>query len=483
MRLSELWASVPDGVPDPFEDREVSGLVCDSRRVTPGACFVAVPGEREDGARFIPDALARGASALVAGRRPDPAPPIPLLCVPDARAAAARLAAAFHGRPSERLDVVGITGTKGKTTTAFLVRSVLEAAGRRCGMLGTVRYVVGDRVLPAPNTTPGPVELQGHLAEMAAGGCRAAVLEVSSHALVQRRVEGVRFRVGVFTNLAQDHLDYHRTEEAYREAKGILFRMLEPGASAAINLDDPAAGWYRGICRVPVVGYGLRPDADVRAEVHAVDFRGTRLTLSASGKRVDVSSRLMGLHNASNVLAAASAAVALGIDLETVRRGVEALTAVPGRLEPVEAGQDFAVMVDYAHTEASLRSVLACLRPLTKGRLICVFGCGGDRDRGKRPRMGRVAEELADLAILTSDNPRTEEPESILAEIRAGMREPDRARTIADRREAIRAAVAAAAAGDIVLIAGKGHETYQIFRDGTRPFDDREAAREALASQ
>ncbi len=483
MRLSALWRAVPDGVPDPFDDRDVTGLSCDSRQVRPGDCFVAVPGEREDGTRFVPEALARGAAAIVAWRRPEPVPPVPLLLVPDARSAVARLAAAFHGRPSERMDVVGITGTKGKTTTAFLLRSILEAAGRPCGMLGTVQYVVAGRVMPAPNTTPGPVELQGHLAAMVAGGCRAAVLEVSSHALVQRRVEGVRFRVGLFTNLAQDHLDYHRTAEAYREAKGLLFASLEAGAAAVLNLDDAAAESYRALARVPVVGYGLRPGADVSAEVHAVDFRGTRLTLRAEGASVPVDTRLMGRHNAYNILAAAAAARAMGVDLETVRRGVEALTAVPGRLEPVDAGQDFAVLVDYAHTEASLRSVLDCLRPLARGRLICVFGCGGDRDRGKRPAMGRAAEERSDVVILTSDNPRSEEPEAILAEIRAGMREPGRARTIVDRREAIRTAIAEARAGDIVLIAGKGHETCQIFRDGTRPFDDRAVAREALAGR
>jgi UDP-N-acetylmuramoyl-L-alanyl-D-glutamate--2,6-diaminopimelate ligase len=318
---------------------------------------------------------------------------------------------------------------------------------------------------------------------MAGAGCAAAVLEVSSHALVQRRVEGVRFRAGVFTNLAQDHLDYHKTPEAYREAKGILFRSLEPGATAVLNLDDEAASAYRSLVRVPVIGYGLRPGADVGAAIHAVDFRGTRLTLRAGGKEARIATRLMGRHNVYNILAAAAAARALGVDMDAIRRGIQSLEAVPGRLEPVDAGQDFAVMVDYAHTEASLRNVLECLRPLVRGRLICVFGCGGDRDRGKRPMMGRVAEALADAVILTSDNPRSEDPETILAEIRAGMQEPGRARVLADRRAAIHEAIAGAADGDVVLIAGKGHETYQIFRDGSRPFDDRQVAREALLAR
>lgn len=480
MRLSQLWRAATDAVVDPRDDREVAGLAVDSRRVRPGDCFIAVAGEREDGLLHLPEALARGAVAVVAGRRPEAPVPVPLLVVPDARRAAARLAAAFHGRPSDRLEVVGITGTKGKTTTAYLLRSILEAAGRPCGMLGTVRYIVGQRDLPAPNTTPGPTDLQRYLAEMVAAGSRAAVLEVSSHALVQHRVAEIRFRAGVFTNLAQDHLDYHKTPEAYREAKGILFRMLEPGATAVLNLDDPAAGYYRSLARVPVVGYSLGPGAEVTAEIHAIDFRGTRLTLRAGDASAPVATRLMGRHNVSNILAAAAAARALGVGLDTIRRGVEALEAVPGRLEPVDAGQDFAVLVDYAHTEASLRSVLSCLRPLARGRLLCVFGCGGDRDRGKRPAMGRAAESLADIVFLTSDNPRSEDPEVVLAEIRGGMREPGRARVLPDRREAIRAAIAEARAGDVVLIAGKGHETYQIFRDGARPFDDRAEAREAL---
>jgi UDP-N-acetylmuramoyl-L-alanyl-D-glutamate--2,6-diaminopimelate ligase len=480
MLFSELLRSLPGEAPGAVADRDVTGLADDSRRVRPGDCFVAVPGEREDGARYIPEAVARGAVAVVAARIPDPAPGVPCVRVRDVRAAAARLAGAFFGHPSERMDVAGITGTKGKTTTAFFLRSILEAAGRPCGLIGTVRYVVGTRTLPAPNTTPGPVVLQGLLAEMAASGSRAAAVEVSSHALVQRRVEGVRFRVGIFTNLAQDHLDYHGTLEAYRDAKGLLFASLEPGATAVLHVDDPASAHYRSLTRVPVVGFGLGPGADVGAEIHAVDFRGTRLTLRAGAERVPVATRLLGRHNVCNLLAAAAAARAMGVDLDAIRRGVEALDAVPGRLEPVDAGQDFAVMVDYAHTEASLRNVLECLRPLARARLVCVFGCGGDRDHGKRPAMGRVAEALADAVILTSDNPRSEDPEAILAEIRAGMREPGRARVMVDRRAAIREAVDGASAGDIVLIAGKGHETVQVFRDVTLPFDDRLEAREAL---
>jgi UDP-N-acetylmuramoyl-L-alanyl-D-glutamate--2,6-diaminopimelate ligase len=481
MRLSDLWAAVHAASPVQPRDHDVTGLTCDSRQVRPGDCFVAVPGEREDGSRYIADAIARGAAAIVAERRPDTSFTVPFLLVPDVREAAARLAAAFFRQPSERLDVVGVTGTKGKTTTAYLIRSILDIAGRPCGLLGTVQYIVGTRALAASNTTPGPVDLQRYLAEMVDAGCTAAVLEVSSHALIQRRVEGVRFRAGVFTNLAQDHLDYHKTLEAYREAKGLLFRMLGPGAASILNRDDPAAPYYAGLSRAPVIEYGIGAGAEIGAEIQAVDFRGTRLTLSARGRRIPIATRLMGRHNVYNILAAAASAVALGVDLDAIRRGVEALGAVPGRLEPIDGGRDFVVMVDYAHTEDALRNVLSCLRPLVRGRLICVFGCGGDRDRGKRPKMGRVAEELADRVILTSDNPRSEDPESILTEIRAGMRDAGRARVLVDRRSAIHEAIAEARAGDIVLIAGKGHETYQVFRDGTRPLDDRLVAREALA--
>jgi UDP-N-acetylmuramoyl-L-alanyl-D-glutamate--2,6-diaminopimelate ligase len=483
MRLDELWRAAPEGVRTGFADRDVGGLACDSRQVRAGDCFIAVPGEREDGFRYVADALARGAAAVVAGRPPDGPPGVPWLVVPDVRAAAARLADAYFGHPSQRLAVIGVTGTKGKTTTAFLIRSIFEAAGTPCGLLGTVRFVVGRRSFDAPQTTPGPLELQAHFAEMAGAGCGAAVMEVSSHALVHRRVDAVRFRAAVFTNLAQDHLDFHKTMEAYREAKGLLFRGLEPGAVAILNRDDAATPYYAERTRAAVLGFGLRPEAEIRADIHAVTFRGTRLTLRAGAREAPVASRLMGRHNVYNILAAAAAGLALGVPLDDIRRGVEALEAVPGRLEPVDAGQDFAVMVDYAHTEDALRNVLTCLRPLTKGRLICVFGCGGDRDRGKRPKMGRAAEELADVVVLTSDNPRSEDPEAILAEIRGGLTAPERALTLLDRREAIRRAVGLAAAGDIVLIAGKGHEAYQIFGDQKVPFDDRDVAREALQSR
>lgn len=482
MRLAILWEAFPGAPRRDFRDGDIVGLTCDSREVRAGSCFIAVPGEREDGERYIPDALGRGAAAVVSQRAPVSASGVPWLIVPDARAAASRLAARFYGNPSERLDVVGVTGTKGKTTTTFLIRSILQAAGRRCGLLGTVRYAIGSREAPAPQTTPGPIELQRHLSEMVGAGCAAATLEVSSHALVHRRVDAVRFRAGVFTNLAQDHLDFHGTMDAYREAKGRLFSMLEPGGAAVLNVDDAATPVYRSITRAAVIGYGLGSGGTVRGEIHAVDFRGTRLTVLAKDSAAQIATRLMGRHNVYNILAAAATALAIGVDLDTVKRGVEALESVPGRLEPVDAGQDFAVMVDYAHTEDSLRNVLGCLRPLTRRRLICVFGCGGDRDRGKRPKMGRAAEELADAVVVTSDNPRSEEPQAILQEVMAGMREPGRAVVDVDRRAAIGAAIRQARAGDIVLIAGKGHETVQIFKDGAKPFDDRLVAREALAA-
>jgi UDP-N-acetylmuramoyl-L-alanyl-D-glutamate--2,6-diaminopimelate ligase len=478
VRIADLLAEAPAG-----PSAEVTGVTCDSRQVRPGHIFVAVPGTKADGRAFVADAVNRGCAAIVSEEAVEPAPDVPVFRVPDARVALADLAARFHGRPTEKINVVGVTGTKGKSTTTYLVRSILEAAGERTGLLGTIQYAIGGRVLPSPLTTPPADELQKHFAEMVAGGCRSAVMEVSSIALDQRRTHALHFAAAVFTNLQRDHLDYHGTPEAYRDAKARLFEDLPSKGVAAINADDPAAGFYASKTKARVVRFGLETPADVTGAVEEMTFQGLKVRVKFGAEELLLSSRLLGRHNAHNILAAAATAWAMGYDFEHIKAGVESLAAVPGRLESVDAGQPFLVLVDYAHTEESLRNVLGSLRRLRSGgggRILAVFGCGGDRDRGKRPLMGRAVEDLSDFFIVTSDNPRTEDPLAIIREVEAGIENHSRYLVEPDRRAAIKIALGMARRDDIVLIAGKGHETYQIVGRETKPFDDRAVAREIL---
>jgi UDP-N-acetylmuramoyl-L-alanyl-D-glutamate--2,6-diaminopimelate ligase len=457
----------------------VSSLCDDSRAAGPGALFLAVPGAKEDGAGYAAEAVRRGAAAVVAERPLDL--PVPVIVAPDLRAAAGDLAAAWHGRPALALACAGITGTKGKTTTAFLLHAVLEAAGRPCGLLGTVEYRVGERRLPAPNTTPGPLALQGLLAAMLAEGCGHAVMEVSSHALSQERTRGIPFRVAVLTNVASDHLDYHGSFGEYRAAKGLLFATLPGDAVACLNDGDPGADWFAGRSRGRVVRFGFGPRCEVGAEDPVVGPDGVTFTLRVEGARAEVRSPLLGRHNIENLLAAAAGAAGLGLPADVIASGLGRLAGVPGRLERVDDGsRGFRVLVDYAHTEDSLRRVLGFLRPVTPGRLLVLGGCGGDRDRTKRPRMALAMAEMADEAVFTSDNPRSEDPLAILGEMTAGVPAGAPVTVVPDRREAIRRIVGRALPGDTVLIAGKGHETYQVLGSRTVPFDDREEARRAL---
>ena len=479
MPLSTILEGVR-GTRHAFQEVEIRGVTCDSRQVQPGWLFIAIPGSKIDGRTFVDEAMKRGAAAVVAQKPWEEPPGIPTLLVRDARAALADAAAHFYGQPTTKLNVVGITGTKGKSTTAYLVRAIHEAAGEKCGLLGTIQYAFGHRVMAAPMTTPPSDELQKYFAEMAEAGCRTAVIEASSHALAQQRTRGIRFAAGIFTNLQHDHLDYHRTRAEYRAAKAKLFEQLSERAVAAMNADDPAAAFFEKHTKARVVRYGLDPSLEVSAAIEKVTFGGTRITLKLGIERVAVRSRLVGRHNVYNMLAAAASAWGMGYDVQPIKAGLEKMTAVPGRLEPVDAGQDFSVLVDYAHTEDSLRNVLTALRPLTPGKLICVFGCGGDRDRAKRPRMGAAADELADFFILTSDNPRTEDPLAIIKEVEGGVTNSSKYVTEPDRYAAIKLALSMARKDDTVLVAGKGHEPYQIVGAETRPFDDRAAAREIL---
>jgi UDP-N-acetylmuramoyl-L-alanyl-D-glutamate--2,6-diaminopimelate ligase len=479
IRLSELLESVP-GKRENFRDAEVRGVTCDSRQVLPGSLFVAVPGHVQDGGLFIDEAIRRGAGAIVT-EKPIAGCPVPVIVVPSAREAVADLAVNFYKDPTRKMNVVGITGTNGKTTTTYLLRSIFEAAGEKVGLLGTIQYSVGPKLLPSDNTTPGADTLQRFFSEMQAAGCRSAAMEVSSHALDQGRVRGVSFAAAIFSNLTRDHLDYHPTFEHYRDAKGGLFEMLSPKSVAALNADDEVSEVYAERTHAHVVTYGIKRKSEIMGKVELGTFNGTRLRLKLGPSELVVHTRLIGTHNVYNILSAAACTWAMGYDLDHIKAGIENLTSVPGRLEPVDGGQDFPVLVDYAHTDDALRNVLTCLRPLVRGRLFVVFGCGGDRDRGKRPKMGRVASELADRVILTSDNPRSESPMAILGDIAGGIEDKSRYLIEPDRRGAIKLAVSMAQKDDVVLIAGKGHENYQIFRERKEAFDDRQVAREVLS--
>jgi UDP-N-acetylmuramoyl-L-alanyl-D-glutamate--2,6-diaminopimelate ligase len=464
-------------------DAAIHGLCDDSREAEPGFVFFARKGSTADGRAFVRAAIERGAPLIVSSEVVGE--DVPTLFVPDVDVALREAADAWYGRPQDALDLVGVTGTKGKTTTTYLVRAALAAAGRRTALLGTIAHDVGDGVArPSGNTTPGPLTLRRLLAEARDAGASACAMEVSSHALAQGRVEGLSFRAGVLTNFQSDHLDYHGTREAYLEAKALLFSGLSRSAAAVLNGDDPVAPEIARRCRGRVLHYGQHARCDVRASRVLLAADGTSFRLSIAGEgEVDVRTPLVGAHNVANFAAAVTAAHALGVDPVTAAEGAATLTGVRGRLERVEPAGDLHVFVDYAHTEEALRQVLTFLRTVGALPITCVFGCGGDRDRTKRPRMGRVGADLSDRLVITSDNPRTEDPAAILAEVASGVPADAAAKcsTVPDRREAIRRAVLEAAPGSTVLVAGKGHEDYQILGSVKVPFDDVAEAREALA--
>ena len=466
----------------------VESLCYDSRQAAPGALFFALRGVRAEGNQFVAQAAELGATTIVSDAA-SAACALPFIQVPDARAALADMAAAFHDHPAAKLKVMGVTGTNGKTTTAFLLKHLLDADQRRCGLVGTIKYCIGDTEIDAPRTTPESADLQDLLAQMVDAGSKAVAMEVSSHALVQQRVRGIEFDTAVFTNLTQDHLDYHKTMEAYFEAKALLFKNLgaqtKKKGKALLNADDRHGHLLKERLtkkKVPVITYGLGASADFRATDVKFDATGSSFHLQAKGRSYLVRTPLIGSFNIYNALAALAAASSMGMELRAAVAALAQAPQVPGRLQRVPAKRSFQVFVDYAHTDDALRNVLRTLRELNPNRLITVFGCGGDRDRAKRPLMAAAAEELSDWSILTSDNPRSEDPLAILADIRAGLR-GTRHEEIPDRETAIRQAVERAAAGDIVLIAGKGHETSQEFATGKVPFDDVVVARRAIEAK
>jgi UDP-N-acetylmuramoyl-L-alanyl-D-glutamate--2,6-diaminopimelate ligase len=467
----------------------VSGLTDDSRKVTEGTLFVAVPGLRQDGRRFIAEALSRGAVGVVAeGEDPLPNSRTWRVLVPSSREALARLANVFFGQPSASLSVVGITGTNGKTTTSYLVASLFRRMGRKSGVIGTIQYEIGDQRQPASQTTPDAVRLEQLLAEMVEAGVGGVAMEVSSHSLALHRVDGVAFDVAVFTNLTQDHLDFHKSLDEYRRAKARLFRLLaesrKPRPHAVLNADDPSAGSMTAGLNVETLTYGLGTGAMVRSRRYQSGLDGISLEAETPEGSLNIRSPLIGEHNVYNLLGAAATGLALGMKVPAIAEALAQVTNVPGRFERVNAGQEFLVVVDYAHTPDALERVLSTARKLTRGRLGVVFGCGGDRDRGKRPLMGAIAARLADRVWITSDNPRSEDPLLIIDEIVQGVwavcRPESRCAMISDRYTAIREALNWAQPSDTVVIAGKGHETYQIIGSDVLPFDDRAVARQIL---
>jgi UDP-N-acetylmuramoyl-L-alanyl-D-glutamate--2,6-diaminopimelate ligase len=474
---------------------EITAVTYDSRQAGPGSIFVALQGAHADGGAFVRDAAARGAVAIVSEAAAAASGGAAWVRVADARLALAGLAAALYGNPSEELTLVGITGTNGKTTTSYLLASIFEAAGVRCGRIGTVGYRIGDRELDAPRTTPEAPELQRMLREMVTQGCGACVMEASSHALALRRTDRLRFAAAIFTNLTRDHLDFHRDMEDYFVAKRRLFELLPETGVAITNLDDRRGPQIAAAARRPV-SYAIEAPADVRPGPLAYSLDGLSFEARTPRGTLRLTSKLVGRPNAYNILAAAAAAMALDVPFSAIEEGIRQLDAVPGRFQVVSAPADeVRVVVDYAHTDDALKNLLETARTLATGRLITVFGCGGDRDRTKRSLMGAVAARLSDLVIVTSDNPRSEDPEQIIAEIKRGImmpadRLPPKGQTgpkitpclaVTDRKAAIDRAIREARAGDLVLVAGKGHEKYQVIGDRVLAFDDVEVARAALA--
>lgn len=469
-------------------DLEITGMEVDSRQVRPGDLFIALKGFTVDGHRFILQAVEKGAQAVVLEEEMEVE--VPTIRVPDTRRAMAVLADVFYGHPTHDLNLIAVTGTNGKTTVTHLIRNIFRDCGHETGLIGTINMQIGHKTYPVKNTTPDVLELQQGFRKMVDCGCSHAVIEASSHALHLGRTRGCRFKTAVFTNLTQDHLDYHGTMDHYRAAKGILFGQLgnvygdqvADQPLAVLNIDDEAGKIYMETTSAQVITYGVEHPADVRGENIRFYSGGTRFTLNTYQGSVDIDMKLMGKFSVYNALAAAAVALGEGISLEKIGEVLSQVEGVPGRLEAVKAGQPFPVLVDYAHTPDSLENVLTTVRGFTKGNVICVVGCGGDRDRSKRPQMARIAAENSDQVVITSDNPRTEDPQGIIEDMLVGVEEfpQNRIQVTPDRAEAIRYAVRNAQADDVVLIAGKGHETYQEINGIRHDFDDREVARTAI---
>ncbi len=502
MRLRELLNGINIKTLYNRKDMMIKGISYDSRKVQPGFLFVAIKGNKVDGHEFINDAIKRGASAIVGEGFVEPSKSVTFIEVNNSREALSVISSNYYNRPYKELEIIGITGTNGKTTTTYLIESILKNAGYSTGVIGTVEYRFSGKSYPAPVTTPESLELMGILRQMADAGVKYVIMEVSSHAISQKRIWSCPFRVGAFTNLSRDHLDYHLDMENYFKAKAELFEHLSriedyPGARwAVINMDDPWGERIKEITTVPVVLYGTKEGMDVSAEDVRIDMSGIRGMLVIEGKTAPFVSPLTGAVNLYNILCASAVSSCIGLEIEEISAGLREVEKIPGRMELIRTEQGFNVIIDYAHTPDALLKVLESIGSLSNGRIITLFGCGGDRDRGKRAEMGEVAMKLSDVVIITSDNPRSEDPISIISEIERGVKLsgvkriewnenislPDKCYFIEpDRRKAIQMAVCMADRGDTVLIAGKGHENYQIIGDKKIPFDDREEALRAIS--
>lgn len=485
MRLKELIKALDSYKPySNLADFEVNGISCNSQSVSSDFIFVAIKGNKDDGHKFIKEAIDKGARVVII-QSPysniESAGNVCFFSVPDTRRALVQLANAFYGRPSEKLKVVGITGTNGKTTISYLIEAILKEAGFNPGVIGTVNYRFKDKIFPAKNTTPGPLEIQSLLEEMFKAAVSYTIVEVSSHALDQGRCDGINFHSAIFTNLTQDHLDYHVTLENYFQAKAGLFKNLKKNSFAVINNNDRYAERLQYLTKTETLTYGIDNNADVIAKDIKLGVDETQFQIRTEKLAAVFKTRLVGRHNIYNILAAVSWGMREGIELSVIKSAIEKFYFIPGRLERIDFSGDFTVFVDYAHTEDALANVLGFLKQVAKARIIVVFGCGGERDKTKRPKMGKVVTELADYAIITSDNPRSEDPVEIINCIKKGISKNNYS-VVFDRKDAIKQALSIAKTADIVLVAGKGHEDYQISKDRTIPFNDRKVIQECLKS-
>lgn len=489
VKLKKLLKNIPDLVVRGSKEVEISGMTSHSSLVAPGNLFIAKQGITQNGVKFIPEAVANGAVAILTDLYDPFYPEVVQVLTRSICEVEGLIAQEFYGHPTDSLYMVAITGTNGKTTTSYLIREMMARLDGDYGLIGTVEWIVGSHVFPSTQTTPDLLTNYKLFHEMKGEGCRGCVMEVSSHALSQQRVHSVEFDVAVFTNLTQDHLDYHGSMESYAAAKALLFSSLQNRGDkqykkmAVINRDSPYRDVMLSRCTVSSFLYGIDTPCDLFATEVMLTHSGTKFTVNAQGKSIPFSSPLIGRHNVYNLLAAISVGLAKGYLIEDVLPAFSEITGIPGRLEKVINQEGLHLFVDYAHTDDALRQVLTALRELKKGRLITVFGCGGNRDFSKRPKMGAVAEELSDVIIITSDNPRHEDPDEIIRQILTGVKDPTQALIIPDRQEAIYRATSMANPDDLVLIAGKGHEKSQVFSHHILPFDDREVAKAALAQR
>ena len=481
MFLKEILKGTGYKLSGPDAETEVGSVTNDSRAVKRDGMFVAFRGYAADGYAFIDEAVAKGARAIVAEKDFKAPANVVKLIVEDTRAVFPVIADNFYGHPSEKLKVIGVTGTNGKTTITYIIESILRSAGEEPAVIGTISYRLAGKVVPAKNTTPGPLDLASMLAEAVRSAGRYAVMEVSSHALDQHRVDSIAFDAAIFTNITPEHLDYHKTLEEYFGAKVKIFGRLKKGGAGILNIDDDKVAALKASIKNRVITYGMKASADISVKNIRLSIDNSKFDVTTPKGSFSVSTSLIGRYNVSNILAAVAACDFIGIDRKAIKSGIEAMTFVPGRFEPVQCAQAFKIFVDFAHTEGALYNTLSVLREVSKAKVITVFGCGGDRDRNKRPLMGKAACKLSEHVIITSDNPRSEEPADIVDEIVSGVRGNfSNYEVEIDRRKAIEKALDLAEVGSIVIIAGKGHENYQIIKDKVLPFDDREVVREIL---